>query len=86
MNLTTEQRAIVQSKVDSHNSANPSDQLTVESLLEAIAMRQVLQWQDEAITAKGILMIETAKSLLSETARIEFTNEAEAILLSKVGS
>lgn len=84
MNLTNEQRAIVQAKVDAHNAANPADQLTVETMLDGIAMRQVLAWQDEDITAKGIAMVNAAKAHLSEAARIEFTNEVEQLLTSKI--
>lgn len=84
MNLTNEQRAIVQAKVDAHNTANPAEQLTVETMLDGIAMRQVLVWQDEAITAKGIAMVNAAKTHLSEESRIEFTNEVEALLTSKI--
>lgn len=70
--------------MDTHNAANPADQLTVETLLDGIVMRQVLAWQDEAITAKGIAMVNTAKAHLSESARIEFTNEVEQLLRSKL--
>ena len=84
MNLTSEQRAIVQAKVDAHNAANPADQLTVETMLDGIAMRQVLAWQDEAITAKGIAMVNAAKAHLNESSRIEFTNEVERLLTSKI--
>ena len=84
MNLTNEQPAIVQAKVDAHNAANPAEQLTVETMLDGIAMRQVLAWQDEAITAKGIAMVNAAKAHLNESARIEFTNEVEQLLTSKI--
>jgi hypothetical protein len=86
MSLTTEQRAIVQAKVDAHNAANPADQLTVESLLDGIAMRQVLTWQDEAITAKGIALVSAAKAYLSETDRVAFTAEVEGLLHAKISA
>lgn len=84
MNLTTEQRAIVQAKVDAHNAANAGDQHTVESLLDSLVMSQVRQWQDEAITAKGIALVNAAKAYLSEEGRIAFTAEVEVLLTSKI--
>ena len=84
MKLTSEQRAIVQARVDTHNAANPAEQLTVETMLDGIAMQQVLAWQDESITAKGIALVNAAKAHLSESDRIEFTNEVEALFTSKI--
>lgn len=65
MNLTPEQTAIVQTKVDAHNAANPEDQLTVDSLLDGIAMRQVATWEAEDLAARRAAMIPVADEILA---------------------
>jgi hypothetical protein len=65
MNLTTEQRAIVQAKVDAHNAANPDDQLTIESMLDGLVMRQVSTWEAEDLAARRAAMIPVADEILA---------------------
>ena len=65
MNPTTEQAAIVQAKVDAHNAANPDKPLTVESMLDGIAMRQVTAWQAEDLAARRAAMIPVADEILA---------------------
>lgn len=65
MILTPEQRAIVQAKVDSHNAANPAEQLTVETMLDGIAMRQVAAWEAEDLAFRRAAMIPVADEILA---------------------
>jgi len=65
MNLTPEQRAIVQAKVDAHNAANPAEQLTVETILDGIAMRQVAVWEAEDLAFRRAAMIPVADEILA---------------------
>lgn len=65
MNLTPEQRALVQAKVDSHNAANPADQLTAESMLDGIALRQVAAWEAEDLAVRRAAMIPVADEILA---------------------
>lgn len=67
MNLTPEQRAIVQAKVDAHNAANPAEQLTVETILDGIAMRQVALWETEDLAARRAAIIPVADEILAAT-------------------
>lgn len=67
MNLTPEQRAIVQAKVDAHNAANPAEQLTIETLLGGIVMRQVALWETEDLAARRAAMIPVADEILAAT-------------------
>jgi hypothetical protein len=65
MILTPKQHAIVQAKVDAHNTANPEEQLTVESMLDGIAMRQVAVWEAEDLAARRAAMIPVADEILA---------------------
>jgi len=67
MNLTPEQRAIVQAKVDAHNAANPAEQLTVETILDGIAMRQVAVWEAEDLAFRRAAMIPVADEILASS-------------------
>jgi hypothetical protein len=78
MNLTTEQRAIVQAKVDAHNAANPAEQLTVETMLDGIAMRQVAAWEAEHVSTLRTLMTTTADKIIAASGG-DMTKLAEAV-------